>query len=63
MISQYAYAYDDADGFAEVFAEDGVFEVFVPRQSTPVVRLQSSTRTMARRRASSAVRASKRTLD
>jgi uncharacterized protein (TIGR02246 family) len=43
MIAQYAYAYDsrDADGFAQVFAEDGVFEIFVPGEAGPAVRLQS----------------------
>jgi hypothetical protein len=32
VIAQYSYMYDslDADGFARLFAEDGVFEVFVP---------------------------------
>jgi ketosteroid isomerase-like protein len=43
MIAQYAYAYDssDVDGFAQVFAEDGVFEIFVPGGASPAVRLQS----------------------
>ena len=43
MIAQYAYSYDsrDADGFAEVFAEDGVFEIFFPGNTSPAVRLQS----------------------
>lgn len=43
MIARYAHAYDgqDADGFAQVFAEDGVFEIFVPGQAEPAVRLQS----------------------
>ena len=43
MIARYSYTYDgqDADGFAEVFAEDGVFEVFVQGRSRPSVRLQS----------------------
>jgi len=43
MISRYSYTYDDkdADGFAQVFLPDGVFEIFVPSQSRPVVRLAS----------------------
>jgi uncharacterized protein (TIGR02246 family) len=43
MIAQYAYTYDsgDADGFAQVFAEDGVFEIFVPGRACPAVRHQS----------------------
>jgi len=43
MIAQYSYTYDskDADGFAQVFVENGVFEIFVPGKTGPVVRLQS----------------------
>jgi uncharacterized protein (TIGR02246 family) len=43
MIARYSYTYDsmDASGFAEVFADDGVFEIFVPGATTPAVRLQS----------------------
>lgn len=43
MIARYSYAYDseDADGFAEVFVEDGVFEIFVPGKTSPSVRLPS----------------------
>jgi uncharacterized protein (TIGR02246 family) len=43
MIAQYAYAYDheDAEGFAHVFVENGVFEIFVPGRTIPAVRLQS----------------------
>lgn len=43
MIARYAYAYDgqDAEGFAQVFTEDGVFEIFVPGQTGPSVRLRS----------------------
>ena len=43
MIAQYAYTYDssDADGFARVFAEDGVLEIFIPGKTSPAVRLQS----------------------
>jgi uncharacterized protein (TIGR02246 family) len=43
MIAQYSYAYDskDADGFARVFVENGVFEIFVPGKTIPAVRLQS----------------------
>ena len=45
MIAQYAYTYDsqDVEGFAQLFVEDGVFEVFVPGQSVALVRLQSRT--------------------
>ena len=43
MIAQYSYTYDskDAEGFAQVFVEDGVFEIFVPGETSPSVRLQS----------------------
>src|SRR3989442_751113 len=43
MIAQYSYMYDskDADGYAQVFAENGEFEIFVPGKTGPVVRLQS----------------------
>jgi len=46
MIAQYSYTYDasDPEGFAQVFAEDSVFEIFVPGKTTPSVRLQSRTR-------------------
>jgi hypothetical protein len=39
MIAQYSYAYDskDDDGFAQVFVENGVFEIFVPGKTMPVV--------------------------
>jgi uncharacterized protein (TIGR02246 family) len=42
-IARYSHTYDgqDAEGFAELFAGDGVFEVFVPGQSPAAVRLQS----------------------
>jgi uncharacterized protein (TIGR02246 family) len=45
VIAQYSYTYDsqDAEGFAQLFVEDGVFEVFVPDKTTAVVRLQSRT--------------------
>jgi ketosteroid isomerase-like protein len=43
MIAQYSYTYDsqDADGFARLFVEDGVFEIFVPGKASPSVRLPS----------------------
>lgn len=43
MIARYSYAYDgkDAEGFANLFVEDGVFEIFVPGKTGPSVRLQS----------------------
>jgi len=43
MIAQYSYTYDnkDADGFAQLFVEDGVFEIFAPGRASPAVRLQS----------------------
>jgi uncharacterized protein (TIGR02246 family) len=45
MIAQYSYAYDskDADGFAHVFVENGVFEIFVPSKTMPAIRLRSRT--------------------
>jgi ketosteroid isomerase-like protein len=45
IIAQYSYTYDgkDAEGFAQLFVEDGVFEVFVPGKTTASVRLQSRT--------------------
>lgn len=45
VIAQYSYACDskDADGFAQLFVEDGVFEVIVPGQTSASVRLQSRT--------------------
>jgi SnoaL-like domain len=44
-IAQYSYTYDsqDAEGFAQLFVEDGVFEVFGPGQTTASVRLRSRT--------------------
>jgi len=43
MIAQYSYTYDgqDADGFAQLFVEDGVLEIFVAGATSPSVRLQS----------------------
>jgi ketosteroid isomerase-like protein len=43
MIARYSYTYDskDADGFAQLFIEDGVFEIFVAGKSNPLIRLQS----------------------
>lgn len=43
MIAQYSYTYDerDAEGFAQVFLEEGVLEIFVPGKRCPAVRLQS----------------------
>ena len=43
MIARYSYTYDgkDAEGFAHLFVEDGVFEIFVPGETGPSVRLQS----------------------
>jgi uncharacterized protein (TIGR02246 family) len=45
IIAQYSYTYDskDAEGFAQLFVEDGVFEVFVPGKITASIRLQSRT--------------------
>jgi uncharacterized protein (TIGR02246 family) len=45
MIAQHSYAYDnkDADGFAHVFVENGVFEIFVPGKTVPAIWLQSRT--------------------
>jgi uncharacterized protein (TIGR02246 family) len=43
VIARYSYAYDgkDSDAFAQLFVEDGVFEVIVPGKSSPAVRLSS----------------------
>ena len=43
VIARYSYAYDsrDADAFAQLFVEDGIFEVIVPGESRPTVRLSS----------------------
>ena len=45
MIARYSFTYDsrDPEGFARVFAADAVFEIFLPGQSRPSVRLQSRT--------------------
>jgi uncharacterized protein (TIGR02246 family) len=45
VIAQYSYTYDsqDAEGFARLFVEDGVFDVFVPGTTTAAARLQSRT--------------------
>ena len=45
IIAQYSYAYDgrDAEGFARLFVEDGVFEIFIPGKTSASVRLQSRT--------------------
>ena len=42
MIAQYSYAYDsqDAEAFAQRCVEDGLFEIFVPGQTRPLVSLQ-----------------------
>jgi len=43
VIARYSYTYDsnDADGFAQLFVEDGVFEIFVAGETSPSVRLRS----------------------
>ncbi len=45
VIAKYSYSYDggDADGFAQLFVEDAIFEVVVPTQSRPAVRVLSRT--------------------
>jgi ketosteroid isomerase-like protein len=45
IIARYSYTYDrnDADGFARLFVEDAVFEIFVPGKATAAVRLRSRT--------------------
>jgi ketosteroid isomerase-like protein len=43
VIARYAYTYDgrDADGFAQLFTEDGIFEVLPSGGSQPELRLES----------------------
>jgi len=43
VIARYAYTYDrrDADGFAHLFTEDGIFEVLPSGGSQPELRLES----------------------
>jgi hypothetical protein len=43
VIARYAYTYDgrDADGFAQLFAERGIFEVIPAGGSHPELRLES----------------------
>jgi hypothetical protein len=43
VIARYSFTYDsgDADAFAQLFVEDGVFEVVAPGESSPTVRLSS----------------------
>src|SRR5262249_36060102 len=43
VIARYSYSYGgrDADGFAQLFVEDASFEVIVPTQSRPAVRVLS----------------------
>jgi hypothetical protein len=43
IIAKYSYAYDskDAEAFAQLFVEDAIFEVIVPGESSPTVRLSS----------------------
>jgi hypothetical protein len=43
MIARYSYVYDsnDADAFAQLFVEDGIFEVIVPGEFSPTVKLSS----------------------
>lgn len=43
VIARYSYSYDggDADAFAQLFVEDAIFEVIVPTQARPVVRVFS----------------------
>src|SRR5262245_66319662 len=43
VIARYAYTYDgrDADGFAQLFTEEGIFEVIAAGDSHPELRLES----------------------
>jgi ketosteroid isomerase-like protein len=43
VIATYSYSYDgrDADVFAQLFVEDAIFEVVIPTQSRPAVRVLS----------------------
>jgi SnoaL-like domain len=45
VIARYAYTYDgrDADGFAQLFTEEGIFEVIPAGGSQPELRLASRT--------------------
>jgi len=45
VIARYAYTYDgrDADGFAQLFTEDGIFEAIPAGDSPPELRLESRT--------------------
>jgi hypothetical protein len=43
MIARYSHTYDarDPDGFAAVFAEDALLEIFLPGHAYPSIRLRS----------------------
>jgi ketosteroid isomerase-like protein len=43
MIARYSYAYDgkESEAVAQLFVEDGIFEVIVPGKPSPTVRLSS----------------------
>jgi len=43
VIAQYSYTWDasDAEGFAKLFMEDAVWELFVPGATSPELRLES----------------------
>jgi uncharacterized protein (TIGR02246 family) len=43
VLARYSYAYDskDAEAFAQLFVEDGIFEVIVQGAPSPTVRLSS----------------------
>ena len=43
VIAQYSYTYDaqDAEGFAALFTEDAVWELFAAGSTRPTIRLES----------------------
>src|SRR5262245_54605579 len=43
VIARYSYAYDgkDAEAFARLFVPDGIFEIMIPGERAPRVRLSS----------------------
>jgi hypothetical protein len=50
VIAQYSYTYDaqDAEGFAALFTEDAVWELFAAGSTRPAIRLESRAATRSR---------------